>query len=167
MIYIIPAIIAVILIFSLIKKLPSYELFIDGAKEGTSIASGIFPPLVAILAAAYMLRASGTFDLLVSFLSPVTRFIPAEVLPLALIRPLSGSGALGLLSDILNTHGADGNIGRIASVMMGSTETTFYCIAVYFAKTRARHTLRAVPFALVGDAVGIIMAVVLINLLNF
>lgn len=167
MIYVIPAIIAFILISALFKKLPSYELFIDGAREGMEIVVGIFPPLMAVLTAAYMLRASGAMDMLISWLSPVTGFIPAEVMPLALIRPLSGSGALGILTDTLKSFGADSDIGRIASIIMGSTETTFYCLGIYFAKTRVRHNLRAVPFAVVGDIVGIVMAVVLIKLLNF
>ena len=88
MIYVIPLIIALVLITAMIKKLPSYELFIDGAEEGMKIVSGIFPPLVAVLTAAYMLRASGTLDLIVSLLSPITNLIPAEVMPLALIRPI-------------------------------------------------------------------------------
>lgn len=166
MIYIIPAIIAIVLIAALAKKLPSYELFINGAEEGMKIVAGIFPPLVAVLTAAYMLRASGTLDLIISFLSPITGFIPAEVMPLALIRPISGSGAIGILSEILNTHGADSEIGRIASVIMGSTETTFYCLCVYFAKTRVKHNLKAVPFAAAGDIVGILMAVILIKLVK-
>ena len=167
MIYVIPAIILIILTVALAKKLPSYELFIDGAQDGMKIVMGIFPPLVAVLTAAYMLRASGTLDLIISFLSPVTKFIPAEVMPLALIRPLSGSGAIGILTEILSTHGADSEIGRIASVIMGSTETTFYCLCVYFAKTRVKHNLKAVPFAAAGDIIGIITAVILIRFANF
>ncbi len=167
MIYVIPAIIAIILFVALFKKLPTYELFIEGTEEGMKIVVGIFPPLVAVLTAAYMLRASGTFDLIISLLSPVTKLIPAEVMPLALIRPISGSGAIGILTEILNTHGADSEIGRIASVIMGSTETTFYCLCVYFAKTRVKHNLKAVPFAAAGDIVGILMAVILIKLVKF
>ena len=167
MIYVIPAVIAIVLTVSLAKKMPSYELFIDGEEEGMKIVAGIFPPLVAVLTAAYMLRASGTLDIIISFLAPVTKLIPAEVMPLALIRPLSGSGAIGILTEILNTHGADSEIGRIASVIMGSTETTFYCLCVYFAKTRVKHNLKAVPFAAAGDIVGIITAVILIKLVNF
>ena len=154
MIYVIPAIIAFILISALFKKLPSYELFIDGAREGMEIVVGIFPPLMAVLTAAYMLRASGALDMFISWLSPITGFIPA-------------GGAIGILTDTLKSFGADSDIGRIASIIMGSTETTFYCLGIYFAKTRVRHNLRAVPFAVVGDIVGIIMAVVLIKLLNF
>lgn len=167
MIYVIPAVITVVIIVSLMKKLPSYELFIDGAQDGMKIVLGIFPPLVAVLSAAYMLRASGTIDLIAGLLSPLRNLIPAEVMPLALIRPISGSGSIGILSEILNTHGADGEIGRIASVIMGSTETTFYCLCVYFAKTRVKHSLKAVPFAAAGDIVGIITAVILIKLVNF
>lgn len=167
MTYIIPVIIAVILTISLIKKRPSYDLFISGAEEGMKIVFGIFPSLVAVLTASYMLRASGTLDILISLLSPITDFIPAEVLPLALIRPISGSGATGILTEILNRYGADGEIGQIASVIMGSTETTFYCLCVYFSKTRVKHTLKAVPFALTGDIVGILTAVFLIKLRKF
>ena len=154
MIYVIPLIIALVLITAMIKKLPSYELFIDGAEEGMKIVSGIFPPLVAVLTAAYMLRASGTLDLIVSLLSPITNLIPAEVMPLA-------------LTEILNNYGADSEVGRIASVIMGSTETTFYCLCVYFAKTRVKHNLKAVPFAAVGDIVGILTAAILIKLVKF
>lgn len=166
MIYVIPAIIILVLAAALRKKLPVYELFIEGVGEGMKIITGIFPPLLAVLTAAYMLRASGTLDLFVSLLSPIKNLIPAEVMPLALIRPISGSGALGLLSEILNTHGADGEIGRLASVIMGSTETTFYCLCIYFAKTRVKHNLKAVPFAVVGDIVGILTAAILIKLVN-
>ena len=142
MIYVIPLIIALVLITAMIKKLPSYELFIDGAEDGMKIVSGIFPPLVAVLTAAYMLRASGTLDLIVSLLSPITNLIPAEVMPLALIRPISGSGATGILTEILNNY-------------------------VYFAKTRVKHNLKAVPFAAVGDIVGILTAAILIKLVKF
>lgn len=166
MIYVIPAIIVLVLITALRKKLPVYELFIDGVGEGMKIVMGIFPPLLAVLTAAYMLRASGALNMLVSLLSPIKNIIPAEVMPLALIRPLSGSGALGILSEILNTHGADGAIGRLASVIMGSTETTLYCLCVYFAKTRVKHNLRAVPFAVIGDITGILTASILIILVN-
>ncbi len=166
MIYVIPAIIVLVLITALRKKLPVYEIFIEGAGEGMKIVIGIFPPLLAVLTAAYMLRASGAFDMLVSLLSPIKNIIPAEVMPLALIRPLSGSGAIGILSEILNTYGADGAVGRLASVIMGSTETTLYCLCVYFAKTRVKHNLRAVPFAVIGDLAGILTASILIMLVN-
>lgn len=167
--YVIPLIIAVIIIMALVHKQPSYEIFINGVEDGLKIVVGIFPALVAVLTAAYMLRASGAIDLIISLISPVTDFlhIPKEIMPLALIRPVSGSGSIGILTDILNTYGADSDIGKIASVIMGSTETTFYCLCVYFAKTKVKYTMRAVPCAVLGDIVGIITGVMIIKLVKF
>lgn len=167
--YVIPLIIAVIIIMALVHKQPSYEIFISGVEDGLKIVVGIFPALVAVLTAAYMLRASGAIDLIISLISPVTDFlhIPKEIMPLALIRPVSGSGSIGILTDILNTYGADSDIGKIASVIMGSTETTFYCLCVYFAKTKVKYTMRAVPCAVLGDIVGIITGVIIIKLVKF
>lgn len=167
--YIIPVIIALILIIALLRKQPAYETFIGGVEDGLKIVVGIFPALLAVLTAAAMLRASGAIDLIINLISPVTDLlhIPKEVMPLALIRPVSGSGALGLLTDILKNYGADGDIGKIASVIMGSTETTFYCLCVYFAKTKVKYTMRAIPCAVIGDIVGILVGVTLIKLLNF
>lgn len=162
---IVPSLIALILIVSAVKRKNTYENFIIGAEEGMKIAAGIFPPLVGILSAAYMLRASGAIDMLINFIAPVTDFlhIPKEVMPLAMLRPVSGSGSLGILSELLNTYGADSKIGRTASVIMGSTETTFYCLCVYLANTRAKYTHRVIPCAVIGDVVGILMAVFLIR----
>lgn len=167
--YIIPFILASILIIALVRKAPVYETFISGAEDGLKIVLGIFPALLAILTAAAMLRASGAIDLIINLISPVTDLlhIPREVMPLALIRPVSGSGALGMLTDILKNYGADGDIGKIASVIMGSTETTFYCLCVYFAKTKVKYTMRAIPCAVIGDIVGILVGVMLIKLVNF
>ncbi len=165
--YVIPCLIIFIILAALKSKVSVYNTFISGARDGMKITADIFPPLVAVLTAVYMLRASGTLDLITSFLSPLTKLIPPEVMPLAIIRPLSGSGAIGVLTDILNSYGADSEIGRIASVITGSTETTFYCLCVYFAKTRAKNNLRAVPFAAVGDIVGIATAAAIIRFANF
>lgn len=167
--YIIPFILASILIIALARKAPVYETFISGAEDGLKIVLGIFPALLAVLTAASMLRASGAIDLIIKAISPVTDFlhIPKEVMPLALIRPVSGSGALGILTDILKNYGADGEIGKTASVIMGSTETTFYCLCVYFAKTKVKYTLRAVPCAVIGDITGLLLAAALIRLVNF
>lgn len=167
--YIIPLLIFVIILFALFKKLPVYETFICGVEDGLKIVIGIFPALLAVLTASAMLRASGAIDFIINLISPVTDLlhIPREVMPLALIRPVSGSGALGLLTDILKNYGADGDIGKIASVIMGSTETTFYCLCVYFAKTKVKYTMRAIPCAVIGDIVGILVGVTLIKLVNF
>ena len=167
--YIIPSIIAVIILFSVKSRTAAYETFINGAEDGMKIVMRIFPSLLAVLTAAGMLRASGAIDMLIRFLAPVTDFlhIPKEVMPLVLIRPVSGSGSLGILADILNTFGADTKTGRTASVIMGSTETTFYCLCVYFAGTKVKYTRRVIPCAVIGDIIGILTGVFIINLGNF
>lgn len=164
--YIIPLMIFLIILSALLRKKPAYEIFIEGAGDGMKIAADIFPPLLAVLTASHMLTASGAIDMIIKTLSPVISFfhIPPEVMPLALIRPVSGSGALGILTDILNRFGADGDIGKIASVIMGSTETTFYCLCVYFAKTKVKYAWRAIPCALIGDITGILIGVFIIKL---
>ena len=158
--YMLPIIITVIICFSAIKKKNTYSDFTDGAFEGLKIVSLIFPPLLAIMVASSMLRASGAFDIITSLISPITQKfgIPSEVLPLALMRPVSGSGSLALLSDTLNTYGADSQTGRLASIIMGSTETTFYCMGVYFSKTGIKNTTKALPCAIIGDICAIILA---------
>lgn len=166
--YIIPALIMIIIIIALARKKAVYSEFIDGAGEGMRILADIFPPLVAMLVAAAMLKASGAMELFLNFISPVVDKIgiPKEVMPLVLIRPLSGSGSIGVLSGILNDYGADSVIGRIASVICGSTETTFYCLAVYFAKTRVKSINRAIPSALIGDFASIVAAVMAIKIIG-
>ena len=147
--YITPAIIALVIIIALSRKKPLYTDFISGAEDGIDILKSIFPPLVAMLTAAAMVRASGALEL-----------------ALVLIRPVSGSGSIGVLSGILNDCGADSLPGRLASVICGSTETTFYCLAVYFSKTRVKHIKRAVPCAVIGDLTGIAAAVFALRLLG-
>lgn len=166
MIYITPSIIMIIIIFALSRKKAVYSDFIDGAGEGLMLLKDIFPPLVAVLTAAAMLRGSGAMDAAIKFISPVTEKLglPPEVMPLIMIRPISGSGAIGVLSGILNEYGADSLTGRLASVICGSTETTFYCIAVYFAKTRVKNVWRAIPCAVIGDIVGIAAAVLALRI---
>jgi spore maturation protein B len=162
----IPLIILGIVAAGFIKKVKVYETFVEGAKEGFNIGVRIIPFLVAILVAIGMLRASGAIELFVGALSPLLGAVgfPPEAVPMALIRPLSGSGALGLLSDLLSTHGPESFVGRLGSVMMGSTETTFYVLAVYLGSVgvrRGRHTLAA---CLTADAAGIIAAFVVVKL---
>lgn len=164
--YAVPLLIALIILYALKTKTPVYDAFIDGAAEGMKTVAGIFPALAAVLTAAYMLRASGALDLVCRFFAPLTSRlgVPSEVMPLILMRPVSGGGATGLLSELLAEYGADSDIGRIASVVMGSTETTFYCVCVYFAKTRVKHTAKVIPCALIGDAAGIISGIILCRL---
>ena len=143
------------------KKVKVYETFVEGAKDGFTIAVRIIPYLVAILVAIGMFRASGALDLLLNFLSPVLTLIgfPPENLPLALMRPLSGSGSLGLLTDLINVHGPDSLIAKIGATMFGSTETTFYVLAVYFGSVGIRKTRHALVAGLFADAVGVLSAV--------
>lgn len=162
----IPVFMMVFLVVGFARKVKVYEVFVDGAKEGFEVAVKIIPYLVAILVAIGMFRASGAMDWFVRLLSPITDLVgmPAEVLPAAFMRPLSGSGTLGIVTELMNTHGPDSFIGRLASTMYGSTETTFYVLAVYFGAvgvTRPRH---AVAAGLIGDLAGIIAAVFICHL---
>ena len=162
----IPLAIALIVTAGMVKKVKVYEAFVEGAKEGFQVGVRIIPFLVAILVAIAMFRASGAMDLFVGMLKPILGLVgfPPEALPMALVRPLSGSGALGVMTDLINTHGPDSFIGHLASVMMGSTETTFYILAVYLGSIgvrRSRHTLAA---CLTADAAGLIAAFIVCKL---
>ena len=167
--YIIPLMLVTVLAAALFRRQPVYEQFIDGAADGLQMLIRIVPPVIAVVTAVYMMRASGLLDWVLHFVSPATDFIgiPSEVMPLAIIRPLSGSGAMGVFADILNQYGADSDIGKIASIICGSTETTFYCLCVYFSMTRVKNNLKVIPCALIGDLTGIIVGVLTVKLLNF
>jgi spore maturation protein SpmA/spore maturation protein SpmB len=161
--WIIPGLMAFFLCFGFVRRVRVYEVFVEGAKEGFQVAVRIIPYLVAILVAVGMFRASGAMGGMVRFLGPLTGLVglPAEALPMALMRPLSGSGAYGVLASIINDPavGPDSYIGYLVSTFQGSTETTFYVLAVYFGAVqvrRIRHTLAA---ALTADVTGIMAAV--------
>lgn len=158
----IPMIIVFIPLYGHSKGIKVYEEFTDGAKEGFEVALRIIPFLVAIFLAISVFRASGAMDILTWIISPITSKIgmPGEVVPMALMRPLSGSGALGIMSELIKTHGADSFIGRLSSTMMGSTETTFYIIAVYFGSINVKQTRHALPAALTADLAGMIASVI-------
>jgi len=164
--YVLPLIVVIIPLYAIFKKVPIYETFISGAKEGFKVGVMIIPYLVAILVAIGMFRASGAIDLLTTCLSPVLNKVgmPAELLPLAIIRPLSGSGALGIMTEIASTHGPDAFITKMAAVMVGCSETTFYVLTVYFGSvgiSKFRHALWA---GLIADFAGIVAAVVISNI---
>lgn len=163
--YIIPAVIFAAVIYALKKRSGVYSSFTQGSAEGLEIIINIFPAVIAVMSAAYMLRASGAMDAAANLLKPVTDALglPAEIIPLIIIRPLSGSGAMGLLSDILNACGADSETGLLASVIAGSTETTFYCLCVYFSQTRVKHSAKVIPCALIGDAVSICAGMAMVH----
>ena len=153
--------------YGLIKKVKVYESFVDGAKEGFNIAVKIIPYLVAMLIAIGIFRAGGAMDWLILILKPITNLIgmPAEALPMALMRPLSGSGSLGLMTDIMKVHGPDSFIGILVSTIQGSTETTFYVLAVYFGAVNIKSTRHAVPVGLIADIAGILGALFIVRLL--
>lgn len=157
----IPVVLLIIPVIGLVKKVKVYETFVEGAKEGFQVAIRIIPYLVAILVAIGMLRASGAMEAFVTLLTPLTKLIgmPAEILPAAIMRPLSGSGALGVITELIKTHGPDSFIGQLASTIYGSTETTFYVIAVYFGAVNVKKIRYAIPAGLIADVAGILAAV--------
>lgn len=157
----IPLVIILIISYGAKKKVKVYDCFVEGAKDGIESTLSIIPPLVGLLIAISALRASGTFEILSAVLSPVLSLIhmPPEVLPLALLRPVSGSGSLAVVSDIFKNFGSDSFIGRCASVMMGSTETTFYTLAVYFGAVGVKNTRYTLKAALTADLCGMLLAV--------
>lgn len=162
----IPGLILLIVVYGLAKKVKIYEAFVEGAKEGFQVGVRIIPFLVAMLVAIGVFRAGGAMDILAAAIAPLTNLIgmPSEVLPMAIMRPLSGSGALGVMSEIFKSHGADSVVGRMVSVMMGSGETTFYVLAVYFGSVSISRTRQAVPAGIVADIVAILMSVWLTHL---
>lgn len=152
----VPLILAAVGIYALGKRVNVYEGLIRGAGEGLNTLVRIAPSLVALLTAVYMLRASGALELAADLLAPLlSRLgIPAETVGLMLVRPVSGSGALGVGAELMETYGPDSYVGRVAAVMLGSTETTFYAIAAYFGAARVSGTRYVVPAALCADLVG-------------
>lgn len=150
---IIPVFVCGIILYGICKKIDVFGAFVSGAKESIIVGFDILPSLVALMLGVEMFKASGALSAIVSLLSPLTSFIglPGECIPLALMRPISGSGAMSLLTSIFETNSPDSFVGRVASVLLGSTETTFYTIAVYFGATRIKKTRHALPSALAGD----------------
>ena len=158
--YLIPLLLAGAALYALCRRVDAFSALTSGAGEGLSVVLRILPPLVALLTAVYMLRASGALELLTELLTPVLTFlgIPPETVGLLLIRPVSGSGALAVGSDIMQTYGPDSTIGRTAAVMLGSTETTFYTVAVYYGAAGIRRTRHTIPAALAADIAGFLAA---------
>lgn len=150
-------------LYAAIKKVNVFDAFIVGAKQGFETSVSIIPYLIAMMVAIGMLRASGFFGLLNHVLSPAMNLIgmPPEVLPLALIRPFSGSASSGVMAELIHQYGGDSMIAKTAATMMGSTETTFYVIAVYFGAIGIRRTRHAVPAGLLADFAGIITSVLI------
>ncbi len=164
--FIVPGIIGGIFLFGVVRGVNTFDAFLEGAREGLSTAVSITPALICLLTAVAMFKASGALDVLSWGLSPLAQAVglPGEVIPLALLRPISGSGAMVLFNDLLAVYGPDSFIGRVASVMEGSTETTFYTIAVYYGATHVTRTRHTLPSALSADLAGILMSGVTVRL---
>lgn len=163
---IVPLVLCGVLLYGLYKQVDVFSTFLEGAKEGLSVAVGILPALVALMTCIGMFKASGVLDALTVAARPIVERLglPAELLPLAVLRPISGSGALVIFENVLREFGPDSTIGRIASVMMGSSETTFYTIAVYFGAVRISKTRYALPAALTADITGFLMSALMVRL---
>jgi len=157
-----PLIIAAVALWALCKRQDVFSALLAGARDGLHTLVGVVPALVALLPAVYMLRASGALDALTRLIAPALSFlgIPPETVPLMLIRPMSGSGVLAVGSDLIRAYGPDSLVGRTAAVMLGSTETTFYVIAVYFGAAGIKKSRHAIPAALIADLTGMIAAAV-------
>lgn len=158
--YVVPLLLLAACLLTLHKKENAYDILLEGGAEGLRLLASILPALVVLLVAVHALRASGAVALLSRFLAPAFRFlgIPPEAAMLVLIRPISGSAALAVGADLMAQYGPDSTIGRTAAVMLGSTETTFYTISVYFSAAGLKRTRYAIPAALFADLVGFCMA---------
>lgn len=162
--YMIPAIIVFIPLYAMVrKKQPVYEVFVDGAKDGFDTAIGIIPHLVGMMVAISMFRASGAMDAMLLAVKPVFDWfgIPSEILPLGILRPITGAGSLAFTADLIATHGPDSLIGRIASTIQGSTDTTLYVLTVYFGAVAIRNSKYALKVGLFSDFVGFVAAIVI------
>ena len=156
----VPVLMLFVALWGLVKRVDLWSALVAGAGEGLQVTVRIVPPLIALLTAVYMLRASGALDLLGQVLEPILTAvgIPVETVGLLLVRPVSGSAALGVGAELIETYGPDSLVGRTAAVMLGSTETTFYTVAVYFGAAKVAKTRYAVPAALCGDVAGFLVA---------
>jgi|SRR5690625_949887 len=165
-IWIIPLVILIILVVSLYKRIPAYELFVEGGKEGIKIAISLLPFLVGMIVAINILRSSGALDAFILFISPFLNWlgVPAEVVPLALIRPISGTAALSVTTELIQTHGPDSFIGRLASTMQGSTDTTLYILTIYFGAIGIKRFRYALKVGLLADLIGIIASIIIVTI---
>ena len=163
----VPVVVAFILIYGLIRRVPVFSEFVAGAGEGAKNSIELLPSLIGLITAVTMLRASGAIELLEQAVGPTAARlgIPQEIIPMVLLRPVSGSGSIALLENLLKTYGPDSLPGRIASVMAASTETTFYTIAVYFGAVRVKKTRYALPAALTADCACTVISILTVHLL--
>ena len=163
---VIPGLLAGVAVYGMGRRVDVYGALTTGARDGLTVLLNILPPLVGLLTAVAMFRASGAMEWLTGLCAPVMELlgIPAELTPLMLIRPVSGGGALAVGSEVITTYGPDSYIGRVAAVMLGSTETTFYTIAVYFGAAGIIRTRHTIPAALTADLTGFVVSALTVRL---
>lgn len=165
----IPIIILLIVTYGIIKKVKVYEVFVEGAKEGLKICKNIFPYLLCMLLAIKVFRESGILEYIINFIEPLTNLlgIPKEVITQIFIKPLSGSGALGVFTDNIKTFGPDSYLGVLSSVLMGSTETIFYTIALYFGAVKIKKIRHTLWTAIMAEIIGVILAINITKIIFF
>ncbi len=162
----IPSLICFILIYGVLKKIPVYEMFVDGAKDGFNTAIQIIPHLVGMMVAVSIFRASGALDHFLHIITPLLSIlhIPSEVVPLGMIRPISGAGSLAIVTDLIEQYGPDSFLGRLASTMQGSTDTTLYVLTVYFGAVGVRKIRYALKVGLWADFAGAVASIIIVTL---
>ena len=166
-VFILPIAIGAVIIFALIKKIKVFDIFLSGAKDGIKCIVSIIPSLIGLVTAVSMLRASSALELLSQTLMPITNFlhIPNDIVPLLFLKPISGSGSLSFVDSILHSHGPDSFIGRAASTIIASTETTFYTLTIYFGAIKIQNTRHTIPIALLTNICGIILSFITVYFL--
>lgn len=164
----VPMVILLIIVYGLIEKNKVYDTFLEGAKEGVQVVVNIFPTLIGIFLAVGALRSSGIIELIVNIIKPIIQIlqIPAEIMPLALLRPISGSASMAVATDIISQYGVDSTIGLIASTIMGSTETTFYTIALYTSAVGIKKIRFVLVAALIADIAGMLISVAICRFMS-
>lgn len=164
--WLIPCFILLVLIVSTWKKIPTYELFVEGGKEGIKIAFSLLPFLLGMIVSISILRSSGALEAFVQLISPFLALlgIPPEVVPLAFVRPISGTAALGMTTELIATHGPDSFLGRLASTMQGSTDTTLYILTIYFGAVGIKKMRYALKVGLTADLIGILASILIVTI---
>ncbi|CDO01995.1 Spore maturation protein B [Oceanobacillus picturae] len=165
-VWLIPSFILIVLLVASWKKVPAYETFVEGGKEGVKMAFSLLPFLVGMIVSISILRASGAMEAFIGLIAPLLSLIgiPPDIIPLALVRPISGTAALGMTTELIQTHGPDSFIGRLASTMQGSTDTTLYILTVYFGAVGIRKMRYALKVGLLADVIGIIASIIVVGI---
>ena len=165
--WMIPCFLLIVLLTATYKRLPTYELFVEGGKEGVQMAFSLLPFLVGMIVSISILRSSGAIDAFIGLIEPFLSFVgfPADILPLALIRPISGTASLGMTTEMIMTHGPDSFLGRLASTMQGSTDTTLYVLTIYFGSVRIKRMKYALKVGLITDFIGIITSIIVVTMI--